>query len=295
MSLFKNISSLRNQIDYSSKEGLVELSGETLNKLQDTLFSMYSDIYAVCQKYDITPFLTGGSELGAIRHKNFIPWDDDFDIAMTRKDHDKFLKIFENELSDKYVLNAPNYSNRAKARFTKIMKKGTLCRQIGDKSPASQCGVFMDVFVIDNVPNNSVHRKIKGLMCNAAEFISSQVWLSELREYSQKDTIFKIRRFIGICFSFLSSNEWFNLIDRIVKYRDENSDCCALPTGRKHYFGEILKREDIFPPRYVVFRNTKVPVFNHVEVHLEKLYGKDYMKLPPENKRERHLIERLKL
>ena len=158
---------------------LVEIDDSTRIKLQDTLFGMYKELLETCLQNDITPFLIGGSALGAVRHKGFIPWDDDIDIGMTRGDYNRFLSIFENELTERYVLNAPNYSNKVKARFTKIIKKGTVFKEITDNDDAEMNGIFLDIFIIENVPDNVIPRTLKGLLCNALQFISSQVYIAQ--------------------------------------------------------------------------------------------------------------------
>lgn len=102
---------------------LMEVDNESRRILQHTILGIYKDLLAVCKKYNLTPYLIGGSCLGAIRHKGFIPWDDDLDVGMSRSDYQKFKKVFKKELSDRYVLNAPNYIGCAKGRFAKMMKK----------------------------------------------------------------------------------------------------------------------------------------------------------------------------
>ena len=83
------------------------LNNEEIVALQNVLLEILRDLMEVCEKNEIKPFLQGGTLLGKIRHNGFIPWDDDLDIGMCRKDYENFKKIFDNELSDKYILMVP--------------------------------------------------------------------------------------------------------------------------------------------------------------------------------------------
>ena len=83
-----------------------------LKKVQKTMLHMAKDIIDVCDKNNIAYFLDGGTMLGAVRHKGFIPWDDDFDIGMQRDAYQKFIEIAPKELDKKYfVQTAETYKN----------------------------------------------------------------------------------------------------------------------------------------------------------------------------------------
>ena len=283
----------------SQKEnaGLVLVDDSTRVRLQNALLAMYKDILAVCDNLGITPYLIGGSALGAVRHQGFIPWDDDLDIGMTREDHSIFVSAFEERLGDRYTINAPNLSEKPKCRFTKIFKKGTVCREITDP-PEALNGIFLDIFIIENVPRNKALRTIKGMWCNALQFISTQVFMYENREQvlqfsqgnTQRSSIGK-RLKIGKLFSFRSSGKWFNAVDKAVRYR--KTGLYGIATGRKHYLGEIFEEQVFFPKQYLPFCDIQAPVFNDYDPYLKNLYG-DYMTLPPEEKRERHYLVELK-
>lgn len=284
----------------TAEDGLVLLDDVTRKELQKVLLCMYKDIYSVCRKYNIVPYLVGGSALGAVRHHGFIPWDDDLDIGMTREDYLILRRHFKEELGWGYILNAPNYSHNPKARFPKIMKKGTLCRDLGDQSDPENCGVFVDVFILEDIPESRVKCTIKGLLCNGLEFIAGQVALMENNDERIKEGIKNegklvslIRRTTGTVFKIIPSGSWYNGIDKVAR-GPKGSSLAGFPTGRKHYFGEILPKEVYFPPRYIDFCGIEVPVFNKVETHLSTLYGDDYMEIPPLSKRERHLFVELK-
>lgn len=287
--------SVFNNQDFSDL--LIEVDENKRTKLQKTILEMYKDVLFVCEKHSIVPYLIGGSALGAIRHKGFIPWDDDLDIGMTRSDYTSFVQVFEKELSDKYILNAPNITSNAKTRFTKIFKKGTVCREIIDREDSLN-GIFLDIFIIENIPRNTLKRKIKGTLCNMLQFISGQVYLCENDSPIVKDIYTRagkanyfIRKIIGTVFSFRSASKWFDSVDRNCQYK--KTGLYGICTGRKHYFGEIFEEKVLFPPQYMRFCDIDAPIFSDYDTYLKNLYG-EYMKLPPEDKREKHYLRELK-
>ena len=277
----------------------IEINDKLREDLQKLLLSMYLDIKYVCEKYGLSLFLCGGSALGAVRHKGFIPWDDDLDMSMTRDDYNRFQDIFEKELSDKYLLKAPGYKEGSRARFPKIMKKGTIFREMGNASPEEECGVFLDIFILDRVPDNAFCMKIKGVYCNILEFISGQVlWHEEKAEavYKELEKSSKlqlfIRRSIGMLFSFRSVCAWNRTLDRAIQYK-KDSRCYGLLTGRKHYFGEILPKEAFLPGSHGIFEGHEVLLFSDTDAYLTNLYG-EYMKIPDESDRETHVVEEIR-
>ena len=272
---------------------------EELQQLHNTLYEILAEISRVCEKLNIPFFLTGGSVIGAKFWQGIIEWDDDIDIGMTRDDYIRFVDIFERELGEQYIINAPNVTAKPKTRFTKIFKKGTVCREVTDPE-GSLNGIFLDIFVIENVPRNPLIRKLKGIYCNALQFISSQVFLYEndnpalkaLYSHSGEDN-YKSRMRIGKLFSFRTSAKWFNSVDKAVQCK-KKTGLYGIVTGRKHYFGEVFEENVFFPPQYKQFVDIEAPVFHDLDTYLRNLYH-DYMQLPPEDKRERHYVVEIKL
>ena len=278
-----------------------EITEEQKKALQDALLAMYRDVLITCAKYNIIPYLCGGSALGAYRHKGFIPWDDDLDIAMTRNGFMKFESIFEKEFGDRYILNAPNYCKNAKARFPKIIKKNTVCQEFGSMKDDELNGIFLDIFIIDSVPDNPLLFKLKGTYCNLLEFIGACVYDYEFLDEAEKDFIkrtgssmYYIRRAVGFVFHIRNHSYWFDRIDKAVS-STANTKRVGFVTGSKHYFGEVIEKSAITPYRKLQFCNINAPVFNDVEKYFENLYGKDYMKIPEEKDRVKHYIQELQL
>lgn len=298
MNLFKGLSGIKSMIDYSDS-GMEELSGEKLKKLQLVLTEMLMEIVETCQKNEIDVFLLGGTALGAVRHRGFIPWDDDIDIGMTRESYRKFIPVFEKYLSDRYILNAPNYSEKVLSRFPKILKKDSYM-DTGLSKDSDLCKIFIDIFIVDRIPENSIVRRLKGLRCNALEFIGSQVAMMEQMDDEIKKrylsggwTGFLIRSIVGKLFSFRNSSRWYDRIDKAVQYQKE-SGLSGLPTGSKHYFGENFPSEVFLPTAHGEFEGHDVPMVHDTDAYLSNLYG-NYMEIPPLEKRQKHFVRSLDL
>lgn len=281
---------------------ILEINEGVRKKIQKSLLDMFLDVQEVCFRHHIRIYLCGGSALGAIRHKGFIPWDDDIDISMTRSDFMKFQKVFKKELSYQYHLNAPNYSKEAKSRFPKIMKRGTVFRELGDTSPTEDCGLFIDVFIMDNVPNGKIQRAIKGICCNILEYIGSQVGMVESESdewriiFKRSGTIVYYSRYlVGKIFSFKPSYFWNDRIDRMIQHGNNKSEYCSLASGSKHYFGEMMKRSDFIPAVPIEFEGHRAYVFHNVDRYLSKQYGDDFMIPHVPEKRQKHFIKELSL
>ena len=99
---------------------------KTLDILHQVELSILDDFIKVCEDNDLTYFLIGGSLLGAVRHQGFIPWDDDIDVGMMRKDYDKFLEIAQDKLGDKYYVDYFPKDKKCYLPFAKIRLNGTV-------------------------------------------------------------------------------------------------------------------------------------------------------------------------
>lgn len=284
--------------DLTSKSSvLYELSEEDKSSLKKCLLEMYRDVNSVCLKYDLDLIGSGGTALGSHRHHGFIPWDDDMDFNMARSDCEKLKEIFEDELGDKYLLSCPNYKNKPTARFYKIYKKGTTFIEI-DGGKDYPRNIFIDIFPIDNVPENKALRTVKGCIAHAIMFIASRVQTYETKNNDMiiyrsatKESLkmYKLELLIGRLFSFMSFEQWVNFLDKYLAKTKKSADC-NVPTGRKHYFGSIKRWDDFFPVSHGDFEGLDIKLPNNIHKYLTGLYGKSYMQIPPVDKREKHFV-----
>ena len=124
-------------------------------KLQTAILMIAKEIVRLCDENNIPYFINGGTQLGAIRHKGFIPWDDDFDIGMRRADYEKFLKVCEEQLDhNKYFLQTEDTEKNYAFYFAKIQLKGTSIIEDFSKNVQIEHGIFVDIFPYDNIPDN---------------------------------------------------------------------------------------------------------------------------------------------
>ena len=136
---------------YQSNKGY---EPEVLERLHGVLLEILGDFIRVCEKYGLTYFAAYGTAIGAVRHQGFIPWDDDIDVGMPRKDYDRFFEVFQQELGEKYALLTPEIDNRYACTVTHIQKKGTkFISEMSQDLKCEQC-IFMDIFPFDYVAND---------------------------------------------------------------------------------------------------------------------------------------------
>ncbi len=283
----------------SKDSSLRELTDEEVTKLRKYFLEAFQDLSNCCEKYSLKVMLTGGSALGAVRHHGFIPWDDDLDVSMTRSDFEKLKEVFEKELGEKYILSSPNYKNNARSRYPIMLIKNTLMVEVGNHPEDEVSKIKIDIFIIENIPDNVLLRYIKGFWCTCLMFIASYEQTYEqrknkfLKNYMCKTDAgrkeFNRRITIGRLFSFIDFQKWANLVDSAIQYK-KATNLMGSVTGRKHYFGEIRPRETFVPFSQGKFEGLTVNLPGDPNDYLTNLYGADYMTLPPEEKREKHFI-----
>lgn len=288
----------------SKSDCLMEVDEDMRNQLQVVLLKMMQDIHDICIKHKIGYALVGGSCLGAVRHQGFIPWDDDIDISMLREDWEKFKLCFDEELGDKYIMEAPQYGNKdCKTTWAKVYKKNTILQEIMDVDTPYEQGIFIDIFFYENISNNKFIRKLDACLSNFLKGVATSMvfykYPNELmKQYygatPQTKRYYNMRRFLGFLFSWMSHKHFCDFYDKFVSRHKTPSEYITAPTGRKNYMGEILLRKWWVPQKQVKFENTEflIPADSHN--YLLTLFGKNYMQLPPVEKREKHFIVKLK-
>lgn len=142
------------------------LSQEELRTIQLIQLEMLEEVDRICRKYDIRYNIIAGTLLGAVRHKGYIPWDDDADVALLRAEYDKFRRVCEKELDkDRFYFqdhrNTPGY----RWGYGKLRRKNTLFIRENQEHMTYEQGIFIDIFPLDKVPNSKSLRRINNFHC----------------------------------------------------------------------------------------------------------------------------------
>lgn len=282
---------------------LKELPNEQSKAQKKLLLEMYKDISKLCDEHGLIYMMGGGSCLGAVRHQGFIPWDDDLDLMMPRDSYEKLILLLSNNLlGDQYEYDTPNKNNDCKNTFLKIYRKGTYDVEITSENAPGPKGIFIDVFPMDYAPANMFKRKVKALFSDFLQAVCSCVLYVEYPSELYKEFMlqtdegrkrYRLRIFLGNFFGVIPHRKWVWWFDHL------NSTCkktpyITIPTGRKHYLGECRPASVYLPVKKAIFEGIEVNLPNDVETYLTSMY-KNYMDIPPVEKRERHFVYKFKL
>ena len=132
-----------------------------MKRLWSMELDMVEKFASVCKQHDLTYFIMGGTLLGAVRHKGFIPWDNDIDLAMPRKDFNKLLDIGPTAFEKPLFFQTPvTEESRFFSTFVKIRNENGTAGSEEDFDSGINCGVFIDVFCLDKIPDGKWRRKL---------------------------------------------------------------------------------------------------------------------------------------
>lgn len=138
-----------------------EMSSEELRKMQLLQLDILKEVDRICRENNITYSLCGGTLLGAVRHKGFIPWDDDVDISMLREDYERFFSICATELNPKYYAQSLETDPDYRWEYGRILLNGTKFVRCGQEHLKAQTGIFIDIIPCDSLSDNLFIRRVQ--------------------------------------------------------------------------------------------------------------------------------------
>ena len=244
-----------------------------LEEMKQIELKILIDIDRVCRENNIEYTLFGGTLIGAVRHKGFIPWDDDIDIAMTRKNYDKFLDIYISEKKHNFrILNFNNCKDYP-FQFTKVVFSKSKIKEEKNKE-ISEMGIFVDIFPLDKISLKNINRKLKKQI-----FYSKIVYSMQFDDdYYAKKPLYK--RIIRKILKMKNISYYINRLNKICK-KENAKDC--------EYIGSLVGGQgmkDIWPINYfdeyidLEFENKKFMSIKEYDKLLKHRFG-EYMKYPP--------------
>jgi lipopolysaccharide cholinephosphotransferase len=278
-------------IDNMTEQQIYKLSNAERKQLQQTLTDIYIDVASVCEKHDLRLLLGGGTCLGAVRHKGFIPWDDDLDLIMPRKDYNELLGIFDKELSDKYDLVEPGKTKTGQRLFAKIMKKNTTYIEVNTTDSNTPTGIFIDIFPVESLPDNKLLRVVFLFIGDISTTVINIISAYQLGFNKPRKVHIKLIGFITSIFSYY---KWFKVYNSFISC-SSGKKYCTIPSGRKGVYGEVQPTETFFPATKGIFEKIEVALPNKYDTYMKSLYG-NYMDLPPvEQRQTEHYLTKFSL
>ena len=268
---------------------MTEKEQRIVDRLHEKEFEMLCKLDEVCRKYDITYFLEAGTLIGAVRHKDFVPWDDDIDIYFKRKDFEKFL-AHSDEMAP-YYINVPKAEDGYFWDFTARVMNPNVKFKKDDKEAKfynhTHCQyLFIDLFVMDNYPEGILGKIQLAELILLYTFATSRRYKGKIELPSNpvvKLAMLTLNR-MGKLFSLKWIYKRYDKVSR--RFRKSKkchsyilSNCSATFLARSIYKKDYYRSRKELPVRG---KNFYVP--GKYDESLRSYYG-DYMQLPPEKDR----------
>lgn len=252
----------------------------SIEEIHSHLLEIATEMHKICVKHNITYFLAYGTLLGAVRHKGFIPWDDDMDIFVPIEDYDRFVNTLTEELPP--YIRCCSYKNHPGViqPYVKIsdMRTAVDDKCVWNLKEEDKLGVNIDVFPLAECDDNDIHIKKIFKLRKIYQYVYTESTTGSYLKHILK----KIIRFF---YPIKKERMLDMMIENMLKVKKGDMLTCPIVNNYgykfwpKSYFGK---------PRETIFNNTKLFIPEKSEELLANIYG-DYMRLPPENKRKTHL------
>ena len=252
-----------------------------LSAVQQTLLGFLKEVDRICRKNNIKYFLGGGTLLGAVRHKGFIPWDDDADVMMLRDDYERFLSVLKTDLPP-YITDQ-NTEQANHFAFTKLRLNDTiLSTEFSARFKGLHNGVFLDVLAQDKTSNKKAASRLHMKMTAQLRWLVLNKWRGTPMNANNK-----LVSFIGdVIKAILPLSLLEKMQNGIMKrYRNKDTGMLYDSMGRNVERG-AFPEEWLNEAVYVDFEDTKLPIPKEWDRYLTYLYG-DYMDMIPVS--ERHV------
>lgn len=266
-----------------------ELTKEEFNRMHELQVELLVEFDRVCRKHSISYVIAYGTLLGAVRHKGFIPWDDDADLCMLREDYEKFKEVtcdldsnicyFQDNTTD------PDY----RWGYGKLRRTGTEYVRAGQEHLKCKNGVFIDIFVQDDIPMSTVGQWIQDKYC----YIIRKITWSEVGKKQTRG----LKKLWFMLLSTIPISWVFKMLEPLHRKSRNSSPnrvtCLLFPSLGQFYYKAPLKDRFGVPKSWYLeraeydFEGHKLYGSKDFDKVLSFIYH-DYMKLPPLEEREQH-------
>ena len=259
---------------------------ELLDKIHSSELALLDEADRICQELGITYFLSCGTLLGAVRHKGFIPWDEDLDIMMPRKDYEEFIKKAPEMLGEAFLLDDHSTNSEYFKPFAKLRLKNTAFEIKALKNYKGNQGLWMDIFPMDDAadvsaPELSSASRMIGL-CRAVICANRGIFDFSTASAKQKIVISLMR--------ILPEKIWW---DKMQKAHLSSKGDNYVIFGTDYNYKKLVMPKVWFDKSKTLFEGKEYIVPSDSNAVLSHIYG-DYMQIPPKEKQVTFYPERIK-
>lgn len=254
--------------------------------LRTSMLEIMDVIHEFCIENGIQYYIVSGTALGAVRHKGFIPWDTDIDVAMSRKDYDRFIALSEKLLPNGFRCMYFGNQDEWYRPHALVCKADTMIHWNRSYYVNKiDCPIYVDIFALDNLPNVLKDRDRFERQMNRKLYLLSRRECV-LYQHNTRVQIAEKKLFSKI-YKVICPNERFNkILDRtMAKYGEQKCDVFGIIPSRYGFKREGLNEEIIGVPQLYEFEGRKYYGYEKMDEYLTQLYG-DYMRYPPIEKQK---------
>ena len=250
----------------------------------------------ICDKYHLRYYLVGGTMLGAIRHKGFIPWDDDMDVGMPRPDYEKFLKIVRNELPEGYDFLNYKQNPKYKRYFSRIVNTKVKVYNASNTKTIVE-NAWLDIFPFDGMPSTSIKQKLHFWSLTSIRFLYHASCFDELVNLNRPGRAWYLQaaiKFLSVTHfgSHLNTKKlMYKMEKKLRKYSYDSSEYMVSFFGA-YMMREIVNKELLGEGKKYPFENLMLNGPVMYDKFLRHFYG-EYMKPPSDANKDKHNINKI--
>ena len=264
---------------------IINVDRETLRKLQ--LKELESLIYfdAFCKKHELRYYLLGGCVIGAVRHGGFIPWDDDIDLIMPRRDYERMLKLWkQNESGDRFLMLKTDGKVFTGNSFATLIDTSATMVKENQKDIDVPHGIVTDIFPMDGCPDGKLQRYI--------QYYHAMMYSLFITEFVPEKHGTIIKLVSSLLLKLVPSRDrrtkiWQKHERKMTKYAFNTHEKCTELCAGPHYMLNKYPHAAFAEAEYHDFEGLSMPLPKGYDTYLKMAFG-DYMALPPEDKQVPH-------
>ena len=263
----------------------IHLDRDTLKKLQQKELESLVYFDKFCKEYELKYFLLGGCVIGASRHNGFIPWDDDIDVMMPRRDYERMLRLWKTyESNERFLMLKTDGDTFTGNCFATLVDTSATMVKENQKDIDVPHGIVTDVFPLDGCPDGKFKRYLQYYHA-----MMYSLYMTEVVPTNHG----KLIRFVGsVLLKLVPSRKrrtkiWKKHERKMTRYSFNTHEKCTELCAGPHYMLNEYPQRAFADVIYHDFEGMQFPIPQGYDTYLKMAFG-NYMELPPEDKQVPH-------